>query len=130
MRWKLNCSLYIKINGGQFSHLQRKGITWLLRLLLSSTLPRISVIISGRRKQTHLIIYTLFVVHSFKIYERSNPKGAETLPPGIIVSESDLYQHRLWGNYFEVPNIPFKRNQLMFKLEFFLFQNIARDFSS
>ncbi|KAF3337453.1 hypothetical protein FCM35_KLT18040 [Carex littledalei] len=42
-----------------------------------------------------------------KIYERSNPKGAETLPPGIIVSESDLYQHRLWGNYFEdVPQKP------------------------
>ncbi|KAJ4809939.1 hypothetical protein LUZ62_022505 [Rhynchospora pubera] len=45
-----------------------------------------------------------------KIYEQSNPKGAETLPPGIIVSESDLYQHRLWGNIFE--DVPLKPKYL------------------
>ncbi|XP_031502813.1 uncharacterized protein LOC116265941 isoform X2 [Nymphaea colorata] len=32
-----------------------------------------------------------------KIYVPSNPRGAETLPPGIVVSESDLYLRRLWG---------------------------------
>ncbi|CAN6476813.1 unnamed protein product [Victoria cruziana] len=32
-----------------------------------------------------------------KIYVSSNPHGAETLPPGIVVSESDLYLRRLWG---------------------------------
>ncbi|XP_052197816.1 uncharacterized protein LOC127804823 [Diospyros lotus] len=32
-----------------------------------------------------------------KIYVQSNPRGAETLPPGIIVSESDFYLRRLWG---------------------------------
>jgi hypothetical protein len=37
-----------------------------------------------------------------QIYEPTNPKGAETLPPGIIVSESDFHQHRLWGNPYEV----------------------------
>ncbi|CAN6485651.1 unnamed protein product [Victoria cruziana] len=32
-----------------------------------------------------------------KVYVPSNPRGAETLPPGIVVSESDLYLRRLWG---------------------------------
>ncbi|XP_027340914.1 uncharacterized protein LOC113854219 isoform X1 [Abrus precatorius] len=32
-----------------------------------------------------------------KIHVPSNPRGAESLPPGIIVSESDLYLRRLWG---------------------------------
>ncbi|TVU00153.1 hypothetical protein EJB05_53873 [Eragrostis curvula] len=32
-----------------------------------------------------------------KIYVPTNPKGAERLPPGIIVSETDLYPRRLWG---------------------------------
>lgn len=32
-----------------------------------------------------------------KIWVASNPKGAERLPPGIVVSESDLYLRRLWG---------------------------------
>jgi hypothetical protein len=47
----------------------------------------------------------------FKIYESTNPKGAETLPPGIIVSESDLYQHRLWGNPNE--DLPLKPKYLV-----------------
>ncbi|WZY79083.1 hypothetical protein YC2023_025467 [Brassica napus] len=33
-----------------------------------------------------------------QIWVPSNPKGAETLPPGIITSESDLYLRRFWGN--------------------------------
>ncbi|KAJ8649087.1 hypothetical protein MRB53_002110 [Persea americana] len=32
-----------------------------------------------------------------KIYVSTNPRGAERLPPGIIVSESDFYLRRLWG---------------------------------
>ncbi|XP_057484702.1 uncharacterized protein LOC130771100 [Actinidia eriantha] len=32
-----------------------------------------------------------------KIYVPTNPRGAESLPPGIIVSESDFYLRRLWG---------------------------------
>ncbi|CAL9179471.1 unnamed protein product [Musa hybrid cultivar] len=33
-----------------------------------------------------------------KIYVPKNPRGAERLPPNIIVSKSDLYPRRLWGN--------------------------------
>lgn len=32
-----------------------------------------------------------------KIYAPTNPRGAESLPPGIIESQSDLYLRRLWG---------------------------------
>ncbi|EYU36174.1 hypothetical protein MIMGU_mgv1a0248542mg, partial [Erythranthe guttata] len=32
-----------------------------------------------------------------KVYVPINPRGAESLPPGIIVPESDLYLRRLWG---------------------------------
>ncbi|XP_022754194.1 uncharacterized protein LOC111302644 [Durio zibethinus] len=31
------------------------------------------------------------------IYVPTNPRGAELLPPGIVVAESDFYLHRLWG---------------------------------
>ncbi|KAF3584829.1 hypothetical protein F2Q69_00026064, partial [Brassica cretica] len=31
------------------------------------------------------------------IYVSTNPHGAELLPPGIIVAESDFYLRRLWG---------------------------------
>ncbi|WOL11393.1 hypothetical protein Cni_G20155 [Canna indica] len=34
----------------------------------------------------------------FKIYVESNPHGAELLPPGIVVPETDFYLRRLWGN--------------------------------
>uniref|UniRef100_A0A2P2JEU1 Uncharacterized protein n=1 Tax=Rhizophora mucronata TaxID=61149 RepID=A0A2P2JEU1_RHIMU len=37
-----------------------------------------------------------------KIYVPTNPHGAELLPPGIIVAESDFYLHRLWGDPSEV----------------------------
>ncbi|CAN1838648.1 hypothetical protein LINPERHAP1_LOCUS35512 [Linum perenne] len=33
-----------------------------------------------------------------KIWAPSNPRGAETLPPGIIEAESDFNLRRLWGN--------------------------------
>ncbi|KAI4384153.1 hypothetical protein MLD38_002341 [Melastoma candidum] len=33
-----------------------------------------------------------------QIWVSSNPSGAERLPPDIVVSESDLYLRRLWGN--------------------------------
>ncbi|XP_038707512.1 uncharacterized protein LOC120002774 [Tripterygium wilfordii] len=32
-----------------------------------------------------------------KIYVPTNPRGAELLPPGIVVPETDLYLRRLWG---------------------------------
>ncbi|CAH8251540.1 unnamed protein product [Arabidopsis lyrata] len=32
-----------------------------------------------------------------KIYVPTNPHGAELLPPGIIVAETDFYLRRLWG---------------------------------
>ncbi|XP_057473724.1 uncharacterized protein LOC130762097 [Actinidia eriantha] len=32
-----------------------------------------------------------------RIYVPTNPRGAESLPPGIVVSESDFYLRRLWG---------------------------------
>jgi len=31
------------------------------------------------------------------IYVPTNPRGAETLAPGIVVAETDLYLRRLWG---------------------------------
>ncbi|KAG4206863.1 hypothetical protein ERO13_A03G032500v2 [Gossypium hirsutum] len=33
----------------------------------------------------------------YKIYDPTNPHGAETLPPAIVVPETDLYLRRLWG---------------------------------
>ncbi|XP_017702086.1 uncharacterized protein LOC103722823 isoform X2 [Phoenix dactylifera] len=35
---------------------------------------------------------------TLKTYVPTKPRGAERLPPGIIVSESDFHLHRLWGN--------------------------------
>jgi hypothetical protein len=32
-----------------------------------------------------------------QIWVPSNPRGAETLPTGIVEAESDLYLRRLWG---------------------------------
>ncbi|XP_020107287.1 uncharacterized protein LOC109723361 [Ananas comosus] len=45
--------------------------------------------------------------YTLEKYAPTNPKGAETLPPGIVVSESDLYQHRLWGHPSEVQILQF-----------------------
>ncbi|XP_058094504.1 uncharacterized protein LOC131240354 isoform X2 [Magnolia sinica] len=33
-----------------------------------------------------------------KIHVATNPRGAELLPPGIVVSETDFYLRRLWGD--------------------------------
>ncbi|KAK1267550.1 hypothetical protein QJS04_geneDACA015329 [Acorus gramineus] len=33
-----------------------------------------------------------------KIYVETNPRGAELLPPGIVVPQTDFYLRRLWGN--------------------------------
>ncbi|CAI0462432.1 unnamed protein product [Linum tenue] len=42
-----------------------------------------------------------------KIWIPSNPRGAERLPPGIIVAESDFNLRRLWGKPSEdLTNIP------------------------
>lgn len=40
-----------------------------------------------------------------QIYVPTNPHGAESLPPGIVVSESDFYLRRLWGLPSEVCSI-------------------------
>ncbi|CAI9763171.1 unnamed protein product [Fraxinus pennsylvanica] len=40
------------------------------------------------------------ISHKFnnnKIWAPTNPRGAEGLPPGIVVAESDLHLRRLWG---------------------------------
>nr|GLL31083.1 uncharacterized protein LOC109173468 isoform X2 [Ipomoea trifida] len=36
-----------------------------------------------------------------KIFVPTNPRGAESLPPGIVVAESDFYLRRLWGDPHE-----------------------------
>lgn len=37
-----------------------------------------------------------------QIYVPTNPRGAELLPPGIVVAKTDLYLRRLWGEPNEV----------------------------
>ncbi|CAL5330644.1 unnamed protein product [Camellia sinensis] len=36
------------------------------------------------------------------IYVPTNPRGAESLPPAIVVSQSDFYLRRLWGEPSEI----------------------------
>jgi len=48
---------------------------------------------------------------TLKIYVPTNPRGAESLAPGIVVPESDFHQHRLWGNPDE--DLPFKPKYLV-----------------
>ncbi|KAK6158806.1 hypothetical protein DH2020_006120 [Rehmannia glutinosa] len=36
-------------------------------------------------------------IFAFQIYAPTNPRGAESLPPGIVVSKSDFYLRRLCG---------------------------------
>ncbi|PWZ27329.1 hypothetical protein Zm00014a_040366 [Zea mays] len=47
-----------------------------------------------------VLLYSYYVtaVSYHNIYVPTNPKGAERLPPGIVVSETDLYPRRLWGD--------------------------------
>ncbi|XP_047316205.1 uncharacterized protein LOC124919883 isoform X2 [Impatiens glandulifera] len=46
-----------------------------------------------------------------KIWVSENPKGAERLPPGIVVAETDYYLRRLWGKPSE--DLPFKQKYLV-----------------
>ncbi|RLM60252.1 hypothetical protein C2845_PM14G11690 [Panicum miliaceum] len=48
---------------------------------------------------------------TLKIYVPTNPRGAESLAPGIVVPESDFHLHRLWGNPDE--DLPFKPKYLV-----------------
>ncbi|XP_039122332.1 uncharacterized protein LOC120258924 isoform X1 [Dioscorea cayenensis subsp. rotundata] len=50
-------------------------------------------------------------VENLKIYVPTNPRGAERLPPNIIVTESDLYPRRLWGIPSE--DLPMKQKYLV-----------------
>ncbi|KZV46433.1 hypothetical protein F511_17874 [Dorcoceras hygrometricum] len=36
-------------------------------------------------------------INNTKIWEATNPRGAERLPPGVIAAESDFYMRRLYG---------------------------------
>ncbi|GMP41292.1 hypothetical protein CsSME_00011448 [Camellia sinensis var. sinensis] len=40
-----------------------------------------------------------------KIYVPTNPRGAESLPPAIVVSQSDFYLRRLWGEPSEIGTV-------------------------
>ncbi|KAJ0972481.1 hypothetical protein J5N97_020440 [Dioscorea zingiberensis] len=46
-----------------------------------------------------------------KIYVPTNPRGAERLPPNIIVPESDFYLRRLWGTPSQ--DLPMKQKYLV-----------------
>ncbi|KEH35290.1 lysine ketoglutarate reductase trans-splicing protein [Medicago truncatula] len=46
-----------------------------------------------------------------KIWVPSNPRGAESLPPGIVEAESDFYLRRLWGKPSE--DLTFKPKYLV-----------------
>ncbi|KAJ0969103.1 hypothetical protein J5N97_021980 [Dioscorea zingiberensis] len=48
---------------------------------------------------------------ALKIYAPSNPRGAERLPPDIVVSGSDFYLRRLWGMPSE--DLPMKQKYLV-----------------
>ncbi|EYU22537.1 hypothetical protein MIMGU_mgv1a026907mg [Erythranthe guttata] len=50
-------------------------------------------------------------LQSTKIWTPSNPRGAERLPRGIVVPESDLYLRRLWG--LPSDDLPRKPNYLV-----------------
>ncbi|KAI3949663.1 hypothetical protein MKW92_008761 [Papaver armeniacum] len=64
-----------------------------------------------------------------KVYVPTNPRGAELLPPGIIVSESDLYFRRLWGDPNE--DLPTKPRYLVtFTVGIGQTKNIDAAFSS
>ena len=54
----------------------------------------------------HWLYFGIFLI-CFQIFVPSNPRGAETLPPGIVVSETDYMLRRLWGDPTEVTSSPF-----------------------
>lgn len=43
-----------------------------------------------------------FLFMWLQIYVPTNPRGAELLPPGIVVAKTDFYLRRLWGEPNEV----------------------------
>ncbi|URD83655.1 lysine ketoglutarate reductase trans-splicing related 1 [Musa troglodytarum] len=49
-----------------------------------------------RDRLSLIVIYTYR--NCYMIYVPTNPRGAERLPPCIVVPESDFYLRRLWGN--------------------------------
>ncbi|XP_019099217.1 PREDICTED: uncharacterized protein LOC104776741 isoform X2 [Camelina sativa] len=67
---------------------------WITQTSLPRNLLR-SIAISHRNSETATPPKAIDIT---KIWEPSNPRGAERLPPGIIASESDFYLRRLWGN--------------------------------
>ncbi|XP_010460435.1 PREDICTED: uncharacterized protein LOC104741307 isoform X2 [Camelina sativa] len=68
---------------------------WITQTSLPRNLLR-SIAISHRNSETATPPKAIDI--TTKIWEPSNPRGAERLPPGIIASESDFYLRRLWGN--------------------------------
>ncbi|KAG6529328.1 hypothetical protein ZIOFF_011525 [Zingiber officinale] len=58
------------------------------------TNPSLNPVLKGAL-QNDVAAYTLLAMN---IYVESNPYGAELLPPGIVVAETDLYLRRLWGD--------------------------------
>ncbi|KAK6142228.1 hypothetical protein DH2020_022576 [Rehmannia glutinosa] len=61
-----------------------------------------------------------------KIYAPTNPRGAESLPPGIVVSESDFYLRRLWGEPSEVRNDRFHSRFIILSLDIIAYVIQAR----
>lgn len=54
------------------------------------------------RPYRFLFVHITNNCYDFQIYVPTNPHGAESLPPGIVVAESDFYMRRLWGEPSEV----------------------------
>lgn len=52
----------------------------------------------NRRNQSPETVKPSDMAKTPKIYVPTNPRGAESLPPEIVVSKSDLYLRRLWGD--------------------------------
>ncbi|KAJ8427644.1 hypothetical protein Cgig2_026260 [Carnegiea gigantea] len=45
-----------------------------------------------------MCLLLLLTLSWFQTWASTNPRGAERLPPGIVVRESDFYLRRLWGH--------------------------------
>lgn len=52
----------------------------------------------NRRNQSPETVKPSDMAKTPEIYVPTNPRGAESLPPEIVVSKSDLYLRRLWGD--------------------------------
>ncbi|KAJ8479169.1 hypothetical protein OPV22_022896 [Ensete ventricosum] len=71
--------------------IEDKNSGFATQALLNHTWPSIN---SHNSRNNSTVHYN----ETSKIYIPKNPRGAERLPPNIIVSQSDLYPRRLWGN--------------------------------